>query len=607
MNVLPASAVGMLNSRRTIHFASQVPGGLRAWWWRGTLSWVLLQCFYITGSALTADFANLVQFDGSNGGNPRAGLVWSRGGQLHGTTTWGGQYGSGTVFRMTPEGTMTTLANLSWSTGTQPEGALFEAKDGSFYGTARQNGLYKSGAIFVVTAEGVLRTLVHFDGQNDLKHPAAGLVQGRDGDFYGTTWADRGAVFKMTAGGNLSKLVGFDGRNGSFPEAELVEARDGILYGTTYQGGKAGFGTVFRLTPSGEMSVLVDFEGPNGRSPKAGLVQGSDGNFYGTTFYGGNSNAGTAFRVTPEGGLSTLFHFSSKDGRQPAAALVQGRDGNFYGTTQLGGALDYGTVFQLTPKGVLTTLHSFDGANGRQPEAPLVVDDAGNLYGTTYRGGQSDRGTIFKITLPAPRDVLPPEVRITRPATVRFITKAPRVVIRGTISGSATPVRLQFRTRRPGPGSFGPWREGALTGSADNRTWSQVMQLPAAGLWRVQVRAFDENGKVSNEATRVIVVDRRPPTLRVLSAAVFVSNGAGRVIMQGQASDNIGPARLQFRVRALGRPFGKWTTVALRGSGQHRTWKRALRLRGLGAWEVQLRVLDAAGNSSAPVLVPVRA
>ena len=182
----------------------------------------------------------------------------------------------------------------------------------------------------------------------DVSSPAAGLVQGSDGNFYGTTeqggvnGPDPGTVFKITPSGTLTTLHSFVFIDGWHPRAALVQGSDGNFYGTTVEGGQYEFGTVFKITPSGTLTNLYSFAGSDGANPR-GLVQGSDGNFYGTTF----SGPGTVFKITPSGTLTTLYSFAGSDGANPDAGLVQGSDGNYYGTTYYGGANNVGTVFRL--------------------------------------------------------------------------------------------------------------------------------------------------------------------------------------------------------------------------------------------------------------------
>jgi uncharacterized repeat protein (TIGR03803 family) len=289
-------------------------------------------------------------------------------------------------------------------------------------------------------------TLASFDSTNGAV-PYDSLVQGLNGNFYGTTDAGGvncasddgcGTVFEITPAGELTTLYSFCSQtnctDGANPYAGLVLATNGNFYGTTYHGGANNYGTVYKLSskpkagcPSGSNTgdgwcetVLYSFctQGlpcTDGGLPYAGLVQSSDGNFYGTTYYGGANGYGSVFKITTAGKLKTLYSFCSQffpyctDGENPAAGLVQATNGNFYGTTEFGGANagNYGTVFEITPKGKLTTLYSFCSQNnctdGFDPAAVLVQATNGDLYGTTAAGGAnctSDDGcgTVFEIT-----------------------------------------------------------------------------------------------------------------------------------------------------------------------------------------------------------------
>ena len=149
----------------------------------------------------------------------------------------------------------------------------------------------------------------------------------------------------------LTTLHSFNGGDGRSPEAALVQGSDGNFYGTTVLGGAHLKGTVFKIDATGSLTTLHSFSGSpgDGAVPFAGLVQGSDGNFYGTTASGGAFFQGTVFRMTPSGAITVLHSFNSffSEGAVPFAGLVQGSDGNFYGTTALGGAHGEGTVFKF--------------------------------------------------------------------------------------------------------------------------------------------------------------------------------------------------------------------------------------------------------------------
>lgn len=301
----------------------------------------------------------LVTFNGTNGRAPWSGLLQVSNGNFYGSTLYGGYNTLGNIFQMTSNGSLTMLASFTFNpSGSSPRGRLARGRDGNFYGTTEYGGGNGYGTVFRMTTNGTLTTLVAFNNANG-NRPYGELVLGSNGLFYGTTVQGGGAnnsgtVFQVTTNGLLTKLVSFTGNNGAYPQATLAQAQDGSFYGTTAGGGTSNRGTVFKMTTNGALTTLVSFNNCNGSTPVAGLIQASDGNFYGTTVSGGESSCpsgfqgyGTVFRVTPGGVLTTVISFNSSNGVNPEARLVQGRDANFYGTTVGGGAYDLGTVFRI--------------------------------------------------------------------------------------------------------------------------------------------------------------------------------------------------------------------------------------------------------------------
>ncbi len=254
-------------------------------------------------------------------------------------------------------------------------------------------------------------TTVHSFNGADGKESFAGLLQGKNGNLYGTTYyggADNdGEVYQITAAGKLTTLHSFTGPDGEYSYSVPVQDAAGNFYGTTYLGGSADNGTVFKLTPSGKLTTLHSFSGADGSQPLAGLAVGSDGNFYGTTVRGGSDNNGLVFKITPSGHFTILHIFCSEaacsDGQSPYAALIQATDGNLYGTTLGGGTKGHGTVFRIAKNGALSVIYSFCSqsgcADGEFPQTGLVQASNGNLYGTTILGGAYGSGTIFEVTL----------------------------------------------------------------------------------------------------------------------------------------------------------------------------------------------------------------
>lgn len=351
----------------------------------------------------------LHSFTGDNGAGPN-GLLQAADGYFYGTTQNGGTNFSGTIFRLAPSGSFTTLHSLDPGTeGANPFAALAQGSDANFYGTAFQGGAYDNGTIFRVSSNGILTPLISFNITNgDL--PYAGLTLGLDGKFYGTTYqggaSGLGTVFKVSTNGQLTTLFSFNGGNdGGFPYATLTRSTEGDFYGTTFKGGAFNYGTVFRISSNGVLNTLFAFDYAEGALPYGGLVQGTDGNLYGTTSSGGAYGAGTLFRIS-SGLLTNLHSFNAEsDGAGPAATLLEGSDGNFYGTTAYGGSYGLGTVFRMARDGALVTLIEFDGFNGANPKAAIVEGTDHNLHGTTERGGAGSQGTIFRLGVTSPPQI----------------------------------------------------------------------------------------------------------------------------------------------------------------------------------------------------------
>jgi uncharacterized repeat protein (TIGR03803 family) len=381
-------------------------------------------------SLLGQTFDTLYRFGGADGEGPEGTLVQGTDGNFYGTTLEGGGNNIGTLFKITPAGTLTVVHSFCESfypcpDGAYPHAGVVQAANGDFYGTAQVGGLVDTnfGIVFQITPAGTLTTLFMFDGGDGLA-PHAPLVQAADGDFYGTTEASGannagGTVFQITPTGTLTTLYSFCSQigctDGEMPFAGLLQGPDGVFYGTTYQGGAHNSGTVFKITPAGRLTTLYSFCSHSGCTdgalPYAGLVEDADGNFYGTTYQGGTSNSGTVFKITSTGRLTTLYSFCSQsgctDGAFPYAGLVYATDGNFYGATYQGGANNSGTLFKITPNRTLTTLYSFCSqskcVDGEFPYGGLVQGTDGNFYGTTYGGVNCGRsggcGTIFRLSV----------------------------------------------------------------------------------------------------------------------------------------------------------------------------------------------------------------
>jgi len=384
-------------------------------------------------------------------------------GNFYGTTYQGGSgtclgpfgvIGCGTIFKLTPSGTQTVLYNFTYDSNTNtavngiyPVGGLVQGYDGNFYGTASAggnpdavcNGTLGCGTIFRITPAGQFTPLHQFNGV--LANPPEGggpggrLILATNGRLYGTTYSggmvqnfgNQGTIFSISLAGAFSTVYMFDNvhgtTDGANPYAGLMQAKDGSFYGTTQFGGSSNAGTVFKFAGS-KTTVLHSFAEqpgqffPDGAYPKAALVQANDGKLYGVTSYGGTLTtfyqSGTLFRITTSGAFTKLWDFNATDpsvnGISPWGGLIQASDGNLYGTTSAGGGTaDSGTVYQLRAGGAMSQVMSFDAAStGALPLAvPLQAAD-GTLYITNNGGTVANnryQGAIVQIIsgLPEPK------------------------------------------------------------------------------------------------------------------------------------------------------------------------------------------------------------
>jgi uncharacterized repeat protein (TIGR03803 family) len=396
---------------------------MRNWWMR--TSAVVLLCAAAAVISPAQTFSVLHRFLYTDGANPLGTLVQGANGTFYGTTINGGTNQVGTVFKITASGTLTTLHNFDGADGQAAFAGLVQATNGNFYGTTYFGGtggaceVGSCGTVFTMTPGGTLTTLHSFDG-TDGGNPFAGLVQATNGNFYGATYAGGasaactdgcGTIFTITPAGTLTTLYSFcsesDCTDGQQPYGRLVQGTDGNLYGTASAGGAGGGGTVFKITLGGTLTTLYSFcsesDCTDGQQPFAGLVQASNGSFYGATTEGGIDNDGTVFQINSGGTLTTLHSFDGTDGDFPAASLIQATDSNLYGTTQAGGAgcssgSGCGTAFKITPGGTLTTLKIFNPTVGTFLYAGLLQATNGMFYGTAGYNGNTGDGTVFSLS-----------------------------------------------------------------------------------------------------------------------------------------------------------------------------------------------------------------
>jgi uncharacterized repeat protein (TIGR03803 family) len=402
-----------------------------------------------TATATTATVT--IVYDFGSGGNSTNGInssldgsypvqppIQGTDGNFYGTTFDGGTDNDGTVYMLTPQGTLTTLYSFQGFDGVGPRGLLFET-NGLFYGTTQEGGANITvgsdccGTVFTITPQGTFTTVHSLDfNQSEGDTADSGLVPTGAGDFFGTTYGGGnsnnffngtnatdsfgdgvqnppGTVYRITPEGTLTTLHSFNGTDGSNPGKEAVVGLDGNLYGTTLFGGASNAGSVYSISSAGTFSTLYSFtDGDDGAHPKAQLLQGNDGNFYGTTLDGGGkagqrqcsvNGCGTVFKITPQGTLTTLHDFNGDPEPAHPGSLTQGTDGNFYGTSFTGGKFFLGTIYSISPQGNVITLYEFDATNGTEPIAGLTLANDGSFYGATTAGGTHNQGVIFRMVV----------------------------------------------------------------------------------------------------------------------------------------------------------------------------------------------------------------
>jgi uncharacterized repeat protein (TIGR03803 family) len=208
------------------------------------------------------NFAVLHSFSITDGAFPVAGLVMDSSGNLYGTAYYGGSSYSGTVFKLAASGNFTVLHNFAGypNDGAYSLAGLVIDASNNLYGTTSSGGAYADGMIFKLdTAGTTYAALYNFSGL-DGTCPYSRLILGTSGSLYGTTSyggsQGNGTVFKLdTSGNNFAVLDNFSGGNGANPQAGLLLDPSGNLFGTTYDGGSPDFGTVFEIATTSKAGI----------------------------------------------------------------------------------------------------------------------------------------------------------------------------------------------------------------------------------------------------------------------------------------------------------------------------------------------------------------
>lgn len=384
--------------------------------------------------AQTYKYSTLYSFtnNGTDPTFPQAPVILDNAGNIYGTSSTGGNFNFGTVFKLSKTGKLTVLYSFQGTPdGQTPTAAVVRDAAGNLYGTTSGGGTPPNeksncvtnysgcGTVFQVSPSGDETVLYSFTGGNDGVFPGGPLALDSAGNLYGqapdqlivTGPSGYGTVYKIDTHGAFSTLYDFcplGTTTGVCPAGYLgrqdynsVTLDNGNLYGSAWADGNSDDGAaIFKITPVGVERVLHTFTGGADGEAPGNLTADVHGNLYGTTPGGGNQ-APTLFRITTTGVKTILYTFCSltncADGHYPYSDVRIDKDGNLYGFVEDGGAYGCGGLFKYDTAGKETVPFSF-ACNGLSPLGGPAMDSIGNFYGAFLETNNSNGG-VFKLTL----------------------------------------------------------------------------------------------------------------------------------------------------------------------------------------------------------------
>ena len=491
-------------------------------------------------------FDVLHAFAGPEGTNPGS-LIQGADGNFYGASS-GGASNQGTVFKMTPDGSVTVLHAFDSATdGFAYPGELIQGIDGNFYGTARRT-------IFKMTPSGAVSSLSTL-GSDSFAHD---LARGSDGTLYFlvttlpvSAVSGGGSLVRLTTAGSRQTILGFPVETDDF--VGFVLADDGNFYVTTFNG-PASFlhaATVLRVTPAGSYTIVHTFPGPEGSFGNT-ILQAADGMLYGTTLAGGAFNNGTIYKMTLGGVVTVVHPFTVSDGNY-VQAFIRGTDGNLYGT--IGDTGNPGIVYQVTLDGAFSIIHTFTGGSaGSYPNRGLLQAFDGKLYGTTRTGGISNGGVLYRLALLGP-------TAVTGVATGIGVTGA---TLNGTANpnGSATTANFEYGTTTA-YGLATPVQSMGSGASTVAIGGGAITGLTCGTLYHFRATATNVGGTTDGSDATFTTGPCLPPTVTTGFASGVGATGA---TLNGTANPNgqTTTARFDYGVTTS---YGSTTPVQTVGAG----------------------------------------
>ncbi len=387
-----------------------------------TVTWLLLS---LVANAQTYEFHTLYSFPTTKSAPNSIGspLIIDSAGNLYGTSIGNGTHRRGTVYQVSPGGTLSVLYNFTGAPdGAGPASSLFRDAAGNLYGTTQEGGRRAAcgpspqgcGTVYELTPAGEEKILYRFSGLSDGALPQMSVAVDSAGNIYGTTGNEiqpggdggNGDVYKIDTTGTFSVLHSFCATDpncgdGQYPVSGPILDASGNLYGSTASGGLYDSGTIYQIDSAGVETVLYSFANEYESLLSGNLNRDAQGDFYGVAdaYVFNTTDGGYVFKVTPSGTGTKPYSFcvtppGCMAGDEPVGPIQIDNAGNLFGVVTQGGANGAGGVFEVTPSGTETIVYSF-ATSAPLGLTGLTMDSHGNLYGINSVGGKYNAGEIY--------------------------------------------------------------------------------------------------------------------------------------------------------------------------------------------------------------------